>query len=449
MTKTPFPTLSQRASTVALSRREIERADVVADVMAPEAWSDVRIEAWLDWLDPLASDLPILDVAPAVSIGADFLDGGLSRWAARLAAWGLAFKVWDDREQAEAFADDLIASVILGLAAPATANESGVRRSHILDAHPGTTPPSGAIDLADPAAARRFASEMRRRQTARLGAGAARGVVTALIDVADAVDRCEGARRDCADPARNPALARAALAARKSGAGDADILRAMAGDRFALPDPVPVTEPALTVQIARDLVAANCPEAEQVVRQIHSGDVILTFDARDAETSADTAITAACALNLPAVAALAESAMDTVLPALVALWVTALDIETAIGLSVDDHQAARRQSVRPIAIGLTGSVEWLLMQGQTLNAAGLTVLSEIGAQVSTAAKQASANLAARLGPCRDWDATSGHNTAPSDTAPSVCLSITPTFRSGWGCRNSGRWTFTRRRTGRS
>jgi enoyl-[acyl-carrier protein] reductase I len=32
----------------------------------------------------------------------------------------------------------------------------------------------------------------------------------ALVAVADAVDRCEGAPGDCADPARNPALARAA-----------------------------------------------------------------------------------------------------------------------------------------------------------------------------------------------------------------------------------------------
>ena len=42
--------------------------------------------------------------------------------------------------------------------------------------------------------------------------------------VADAVSRCEGPRGDCADPRRNPALARAALAARRTGAADADIV---------------------------------------------------------------------------------------------------------------------------------------------------------------------------------------------------------------------------------
>ena len=44
------------------------------------------------------------------------------------------------------------------------------------------------------------------------------GVAEALNAVADTVTRCEGPRGHCADPARNPALARAALAARACGA---------------------------------------------------------------------------------------------------------------------------------------------------------------------------------------------------------------------------------------
>ncbi len=412
MTPTSLPNLCALAATVAVSRREIERADVIADVMAPDGWSDVRVEAWLDWCDHLASDVPHLDAMPVVSVGSDLLDGGLVRWAMRLAAWGLALQVWEDQEQAEAFADNLVASVILGLAAPAIGRETGVRRHPLIDADPGRTPPSLAIDLSDPAAVERFAIEMRRRDTVRLGGRAAEGVIAALIDVADAVDRCEGARRDCADPARNPALARAALAARKAGAGDTDILRAMAGERFAHPDPTAVLEPTLAVHLSRDLVAANCPEVETVARRIHEGDVVLTFDAGDAETSADVAITTTCALHLTAAVALGGPDIEAVLPALATLWTTALEIETAIALSADDDQAARRQGVRPIAIGLAGSVEWLTMQGQTLDAAGLALLGELGERVSIAAKQASAALAARLGPCRDWDGANGQTVVP-------------------------------------
>ena len=36
-----------------LGPRDIERGDSVVTVSAPEGWSDVRIEAWLDWLDAL------------------------------------------------------------------------------------------------------------------------------------------------------------------------------------------------------------------------------------------------------------------------------------------------------------------------------------------------------------------------------------------------------------
>ena len=44
---------------------------------------------------------------------------------------------------------------------------------------------------------------------------AVQGAIEALGVVADAVSRCEGPARDCADPTRNPALARAVTAARR------------------------------------------------------------------------------------------------------------------------------------------------------------------------------------------------------------------------------------------
>ena len=44
----------------ALSRRsvrEIERPDRITVVRAPEDWTDVQVEAWLDWAE--AADLPL------------------------------------------------------------------------------------------------------------------------------------------------------------------------------------------------------------------------------------------------------------------------------------------------------------------------------------------------------------------------------------------------------
>ena len=40
-----------RAERVAMETRAIERPSGVQQVLAPAGWSDVRIEAWLDWVE--------------------------------------------------------------------------------------------------------------------------------------------------------------------------------------------------------------------------------------------------------------------------------------------------------------------------------------------------------------------------------------------------------------
>src|SRR5690606_10327463 len=96
------------------------------------------------------------------------------------------------------------------------------------------------LNLADLAATRRLRAEMAQRRAGRLASQAVDAVARALQGVADAVSRCEGSAADCADPARNPALGRAALAARQAGASDADIARVVAGETVelaTLPEP--------------------------------------------------------------------------------------------------------------------------------------------------------------------------------------------------------------------
>jgi ribonucleoside-diphosphate reductase alpha chain len=345
--QTDFATLADR---VAMETRAIERGDVVREVEVPAGWSDAQVEAWLDW-------------------GADagdggWLDGIVDAWAERLGANGRAAGLFGDAAEARAFSDNLVATVRLGLAAPAKAGAS--------------TP---VIDLADPAAAGILEKARAARTARRLGAQAAETLAEALNAVADAVDRCEGPRGDCADPARNPALARAAALARRCGATDADILRAADGERSSFMAE-PVVEAAPPAALAdRTRIAAGAPEALTAAQAALDGGLILTFGPRDAE--ALTGGGARAVLNLAAVVALGGAGMEAMLADLTRLWTAALDLET--------------ETPGPIALGLDG----------LLSAAGpatdATRIEGLAALVAAAAAEASTPLAKTRGAAPDWD----------------------------------------------
>ena len=276
------------ASLAALSPRpdrEIERADHVAVVAAPESWTDAQIEAWLDLTDDLG-----LECA-----GDDPLGQMAASWSSRL---GLS--------QVEA--THLAATLILGIATPARTS--------------GTL--SGILDLSDPGAVRALEAVMARRRAERLASAAVEAASDALAGVTDAVSRCEGPQGDCADPSRNPALARAALSARKAGAKDADILRAIAGDSFATaPLPPPAALPVVALA-NRALIASGAPEALTAAAGAIDGDLILTFARETAEVIQTASRSAAAVLSLPALAAVAGDAFDVALADLVRLWSRAL-----------------------------------------------------------------------------------------------------------------------------
>ncbi|NJC42151.1 ribonucleoside-diphosphate reductase alpha chain [Brevundimonas alba] len=262
-------------------RREIERPDRVVIVRAPDCWPDVQAEAWLDWAEANGFDLGLDDP----------LSDAVAGYAARLNLTGAA-------------ADEFAATLLLGLATPAT--------PLALAADP--------MDLSDPAAVRELRAEAARRRSLRLAAGAVESAAAALQAVADAVSRCEGSAGDCADPARNPALARAAIAARRSGAADVDILRAMSGEAAEVA-PLPQTCLPLLVAIGeRDLVASGAPVAQVAAEGGLDGDLILTFDVETADALADAANAPGVLLSLPAIHALAGDQFGAALSALVALW---------------------------------------------------------------------------------------------------------------------------------
>ncbi len=263
--------------------REIERADRIVAVRAPEGWTDVQIEAWLDW-------------AEAEGLAADGEDA-LTEMAG---AWG--------RRLDPASADGLAATLLLGLVSPA--RSSGCA--------------AGLINLSEPDAYRRLQAESALRRAERLAAGAVEAVGTALQRVADAVSRCEGPRGDCADPSRNPALARAALAARRAGAVDADIVRAIQGERFQIaPVPLAARPPRLALA-DRAMVASGAPEAMAAAEAALDGDLILAFEPDAAEAISDAGRAPAVLLSLPALKELAGAEFEPALRALVHLWAPAL-----------------------------------------------------------------------------------------------------------------------------
>ena len=207
---------------VALVTRSIERGARFVEVSAPAGWTTPRIESWLDWAANEPGDLPA-DAEPLMPATASPLDGALDRWAGRLAAWGVALGRIKNADR-ETFAQELTATVLLGLAAPGPRLAGGAR------VHPLTSdslPPAGdrphlRLGEADTEAA--IQARWAERRAHALAGDAVRALADRLAEVAVAVTRCEDPSGGSADPARNPALARAALAARRAGASDADIL---------------------------------------------------------------------------------------------------------------------------------------------------------------------------------------------------------------------------------
>ncbi len=218
----------------------MERPGWTAEVLAPDAWPDARVEAWLDW----AETQPGADPSRP-------LDGGPRAFAARLAAAARARG--GDPAAARALGEELEASMVLGLAAPGP----GLRGV-------------AAADMADGDRRGRLRRHAAAAAAVRLAA-AADVLADRLEAVHQAVVRCEGDPAACADPRSNPALARAVRAARAAGADDPLVLDAMAGGappraaRAAPPPPLVVAgDAALLAWRTGSVIAAPAPAVRAV-----------------------------------------------------------------------------------------------------------------------------------------------------------------------------------------
>jgi len=217
-----------------LELRTVETADALHGVLAPRGWTTARVEAWLDWAEAATTD----GGAPARD---GLLAGGPDRFAAAITQRAATLGAFDRKPDGSAFQAELQTLLSLGLTAfgPGRPLDGG-----------GDIPVVGtpAFTLA----VRRLIAETEGRALAVRAAGF---LGERLHAVADAVRRCEGDAAACADPAGNPALARAALAARAAGAGDDAIADAIAlGLSGDAPDPAWLQLPP-----APGLIAATDP----------------------------------------------------------------------------------------------------------------------------------------------------------------------------------------------
>ncbi|QTN18687.1 TSCPD domain-containing protein [Brevundimonas sp. AJA228-03] len=393
------PLLSDLTATVACEAREIERVGRVVRVTAPAGWSDARVEAWLDWHDRSPDDWPRLETAPGrqATGGTAILDGALDRWANRLAAWGRATGIFAATSDADIFASELVASVLLGLAAPSSVLMEGARTPHASEDSGAPTRNSSVFDLDDPIVRNRFEGDTARLRTARVTAHALSGVTRTLKAVTHAVRRCNGPASVCGDPAANPALARAALAARRAGADDTAILDAIAGRLFSAPEPEPKA-PMRIVSVGQPDALVDAPLRAAADAAL-ADDLVVAFSLHDAEALGDLSIAPGCALSLPSIAATLPDLVPA-LDALARLWTTALEIEVACGFAADGRLARRRHAVRPIIMTLVGGLEWLV--GQPERSSPESAFQSAAGLLAASVSLASSELVETLRPAPAW-----------------------------------------------
>jgi ribonucleoside-diphosphate reductase alpha chain len=390
---------------LSIEQREIERAGGVDLVLAPRDWTAARAEAWLDWADSLPTDYPATDLPEALQPQSSLdpvLAGGPDRYARRAAAWGLALGLFEV-EDALAFRHALRESLLAGQAAPGLSPASGARINPFAgpEAPAPHEPVVGLSDIEFGQTVRTHLDAARRAEAAAAGAQA---IATRLQAVMGAVARCEGEAGACADPGRNPALGRAARAAREAGAADALILKAIGLARAGetawtdAGETGPMAPAPLVLSALRAVAEAQGPEAARAALAAwETGAVVLAFDRRDAEA-------AQRALEAPRAAIdVSRAATGEALARIVRLWTLALEIETAAGFSRDPAAAGRRHAWRPLGLTLAGVAERLAAQGLSYGSqAGREAAQALYAAAAATALETSAELAGRLGPYAEY-----------------------------------------------
>jgi ribonucleoside-diphosphate reductase alpha chain len=306
-----------RTEPARIERRPLERAGGVVEVLVPAAWTDARVEAWLDWSDG-ETDLP----------------AAIFRRAETIAGQAEALGLIPDAAARAAFRRDLGAAMMAGrLALAEPAAVAGPLLAHASSPEFGRMLASLRAERRGRTAARASAIELGRR----------------LQSVMDAIGRCEGDPAACADPQSNLGLARAAEAARTAGASDAMILDAMT--------------------LAR--TGENLWDAQV---RFEAGEGVALIAACDGEPTGQAAqALAACAWETGQVVAAFSPDLAEQLAARWRPTHGAIDL-MAFGAGEDFDARAFATAIKmlaialassggPVAVGLAGLPDWLMAQG--------------------------------------------------------------------------------------
>ena len=362
------PRLGDGEAHAALELRELERSDAVIDVIAPAGWSNARVEAWLDWAHRAALRAPAdRQSKPLLGFGHAYAD--------RIAARSLALSLAAGQSDAGALRNHLLASLLDGSAAPIA----------LAGGEPHTR-----IDLNDPNGLSVLDQRRNDYRHARAAKAAAGLIATRLSTVAAAVTRCDAAFEVCADPARNPALARAARAARQAGASDGMILDAVA---LAGADaPAFVADDAAAAPAAPAILNAPADSAAAAHAAWETGRIIAVTDAQHALTLAQAAQAPSAVLNVARFLNGGRFDIDGFV-ALVRVWIVALELEASAN-------RAKRDASYTLALGLAGIHEALVAQGLDWSGAdGRDWACGVTALASGAAYATSVEIARKLGAC--------------------------------------------------
>jgi ribonucleoside-diphosphate reductase alpha chain len=381
---------AEAAQEVALEMREIERPDGFVSVIAPVHWSNARVEAWLDWADALPEDRPTESLPPALAQpGLKALNGAFDSFSARLAHYGWALGLFDREADAAAFRDDLSASLVLGLAAPGLELTHGHRISPFTGE--GQQGRISIADLATPDGLSRLDQHVSANRGARMASVALAALDQRLQAVAEAVIRCEGDSRACSDPSSNPALARAARAARTAGADDAAILDAMVlGAQGLIP-----SSARAELSKAPVLALAVGDQFARAARALWEDDSLIAA-ASPAKAKALAILGCAPRAAIDITGFLSGPELDTdALTAATRLWTLALEIMLASGYAATPQDASHRFEARPIALTLAGLAEWSVTRG---HAAGDVASLRAAALVAAVTTETSAEIGIMAGP---------------------------------------------------
>ncbi|MEM9964366.1 MAG: ribonucleoside-diphosphate reductase [Asticcacaulis sp.] len=401
--------------------REIERLGHFETILCPRDWTQAQAEAWLDWASALPADLPqgTDKDAQAPDAFSDIFEGAIDAYVTRLSAWGKTLGYFTDAPEASHFWRELRASLLLGFAAPAQSLRGGHRLHPLAEDQLPEPTESRFLALDDHATTAALHNLLVTARSETIAKAASDQLHAALSDISAAIARTDGPQRLSLQ--HNPALARAALKARKLGAPDSLIQLTIQssrnlGEDTPLPDwsqkhvtpEVAAIAPTI-VTASRDMIAAGDPSARLAAQTaFESGRLWLCFDPQAAEALEASLMAPRAAIN--AYAFLKDDGFDIDgFSACVRLWTIALDIEASIAYSASHTAAALLKRQRPLALTIAGLSDCLMAQNLSYgHSDGIDFATSLMALMNSESLLTSAHLAVRLGACKGFSSERDH-----------------------------------------